>query len=212
MRIPEYIDACAVLRALDVVSLRLLRASEEATLSELRAWHTELEALSREALQTPVAAPVVTSTTPGITSTTIGISGTTPGISVAASGNPGATAGNTDGISERWFATAGRAEPTSCATSVCPAERALVLARAAVALRSTFPSDGPLAAALTGAAASELEYCPPDSRKALALAWLHAATYSEAWHRKATALLRRLPRDARTREAQELLASLAVTA
>ena len=70
MRIPEYIDACAVLRALDVVSLRLLRASEEATLSELRAWHTELEALSREALQTPVATPVVTSTTPGITSAT----------------------------------------------------------------------------------------------------------------------------------------------
>ena len=198
MRIPEYIDACAVLRALDVVSLCLLRASEEATLSELRAWHTELEALSREALQTPVATPVVTSTTPGI--------------SVAASGNPGATAGNADGISERWFATAGRAEPTSCATSVGPAGRALVLARAAVALGSTFPSDGPLAAALTGAAASELEYCPPDSRKALALAWLHAATYSEAWRRRAMSLLRRLPRDVRTREAQELLASLAVTA
>lgn len=85
-----------------------------------------------------------------------------------------------------------------------------MLARAAVALGSTFPSDGPLVAALTEVAASELEYCPPDSRKALALAWLHAATYSEERRRETTALLRRLPRDARTAEARELLASLAV--
>ena len=175
MRIPEYIDACAVLRALDVVSLRLLRASEEATLSELRAWHTELEALSREALQTPVATPVVTSTTPGITSAT--------------TENP---------IAARETAP----RPSSV--------RALALARAAVALQSTIPADEALVAALTEAAAQEARTCPPDSGKALALAYLHAATYADRWRRASESLLRHLPSDALTREARTLLAALEV--
>ena len=175
MRIPEYIDACAVLRALDVVSLRLLRASEEATLPELRAWHTELEALSREALQTPVATPVVTSTTPGITSAT--------------TENP---------IAARETAP----RPSSV--------RALALARAAVALRSTFPADEALIASLIEAAVREVQACPPDSRKALALAYLHAATYADRWRRAAEELLCHLPADALTHEARTLLAALEV--
>ena len=88
--------------------------------------------------------------------------------------------------------------------------RALALARASVALRSTFPADEALVAALTGAAAREVQACPPDSRKALALAYLHAATYAEGWRRASESLLCHLPTDTLTREARALLASLEV--
>ena len=183
------IEWCAVWRALDDASERLLRASEEATLSELRAWHTELEALSREALQTPVATPVVTSTTPGITSATTENPIAATGNSIAATGKPGAARGNVT-------------SPSSV--------RALALAKAAVALRSTFPSDEALIASLTEVVAREVQTCLPDSRKALALAYLHAATYAEGWRRAAEELLCHLPTDALTREAQALLSSLEV--
>ena len=189
MRIPEYIDACAVLRALDVVSLRLLRASEEATLPELRAWHTELEALARQALQTPAAVPGGTSAATGKTSATTENPIAATGISIAATGKPGAAIGNVTSPSN---------------------VRALALARASVALRSTFPPDESLIASLTEAAAREVQTCPPDSGKALALAYLHAATYADRWRRAADGLLRHLPTDALTREARALLASLEV--
>ena len=189
MRIPEYIDACAVLRALDVVPLRLLRASEEATLSELRAWHTELEALSREALQTPAAVPGGTSAVTGKTSATTENPIAATGISIAATGKPGAARGN-----------------VTSSSSV----RALALAKAAVALRSTFPPDEALIASLTEVVAREVQTCLPDSRKALALAYLHAATYADRWRRAAEELLCHLPTDALTREARALLAALEV--
>ena len=90
--------------------------------------------------------------------------------------------------------------------------RALALARASVALRSTFPPDESLIASLTEAAAREVQTCLPDSRKALALAYLHAATYADRWRRASESLLRHLPSDALTREARTLLAALEVTA
>ena len=88
--------------------------------------------------------------------------------------------------------------------------RALALAKAAVALRSTFPPDEALIASLTEAAAREIRACPPDSRQALALAYLHAATYADHWRRAAEELLRHLSADALTREARTLLAALEV--
>ena len=88
--------------------------------------------------------------------------------------------------------------------------RALALARASVALRSTFPPDEALIASLTGAAAREIRTCLPDSGQALALAYLHAATYAEGWRRASESLLRHLPTDALTREARALLAALEV--
>ena len=88
--------------------------------------------------------------------------------------------------------------------------RALALAKASVALRSTFPPDEALIASLTEAAAREVQTCLPDSRKALALAYPHAATYAEGWRRASESLLRHLPTDALTREARSLLAELEV--
>ena len=179
----------ALWRALDDASERLLRASEDMALSELHGLRTELEALARQALQTPAAVPGGTSAVTGKTSATtenpiaaLGNSIAAPGISIAAMGNA--------------------AEPSSV--------RALALARASVALRSTFPADEPLIAALTGAAAREIRTCPPDSGQALALAYLHAATYADRWRRAAEELLCHLPTDALTREARALLASLEV--
>ena len=172
----------AVWRALDGASERLLRASEDMALSELRGLRTELEALARQALQTPAAVPGGTSTATGKTSAATGIS-------IAATGKPGAARGN-----------------VTSSSSV----RALALARASVALRSTFPPDESLIASLTGAAAREIRTCLPDSRKALALAYLHAATYADHWRRAAEELLRHLPTDALTHEARALLASLEV--
>ena len=189
MRIPEYIDACAVLRALDVVSLRLLRASEDMTLSELCGLRRRLEELARQALQTPAAVPGGTSTATGKTSATTENPIAATGISIAATGKPGAARG-----------TAPR--PSNV--------RALALARASVALRSTFPPDEALVAALTEAAAREVQTCPPDSRKALALAYLHAATYADRWRRAAEELLCHLPTDTLTEEAKTLLSSLEV--
>ena len=88
--------------------------------------------------------------------------------------------------------------------------RALALARASVALRSTFPPDEALIASLTEAAAREVQTCLPDSRKALALAYLHAATYADRWRRAAEELLRHLPTNTLTEEAKTLLSSLEV--
>ena len=88
--------------------------------------------------------------------------------------------------------------------------RALALAKAAVALRSTFPPDEALIASLTEVVAREVQTCPPDSGKALALAYLHAATYADRWRRASESLLRHLPTDAQTREARALLSSLEV--
>ena len=168
----------ALWRALDGVSERLLRAPEDATLVELCGLRRRLEALAREALQTSAAQPGGTSAARGKTSATTGNSIAAPGNSIAAMGNA--------------------AGPSSV--------RALALARASVALRSTFPADEPLVAALTGAAAREVQACPPDSGQALALAYLHAATYAEGWRRASESLLRHLPADALTREARALLA------
>ena len=179
----------AVWRALDGVSERLLRASEDMTLSELRGLRTELAALARQALQTPAAVPGGTSTARGKTSATTENPIAATGISIAATGKPGAA-----------IETASR--PSSV--------RALALARASVALRSTIPADESLVAALTEAAAREVQTCPPDSRKALALAYLHAATYADRWRRASESLLRQLPADALTREARTLLAALEV--
>ena len=88
--------------------------------------------------------------------------------------------------------------------------RALALARASVALRSTFPPDEALVAALTEVVVREVQTCLPDSRKALALAYLHAATYADRWRRVAEELLCHLPTNAQTCEARALLASLEV--
>ena len=165
----------ALWRALDDASERLLRASEDMALSELHGLRTELEALARQALQTPAAVPGGTSAATGKTSATTEIS-----------------------IAAR--------ETASRPSSV----RALALARASVALRSTIPADESLVAALTEAAAREVQMCPPDSRQALALAYLHAATYAEGWRRASESLLRHLPSDALTREARTLLAALEV--
>ena len=187
---------CAVWRALDGASERLLRASEDATLSELHGLRTELEELARQALQTPAAVPAGTSTATGKTSATTenpiaatGFSIAATGISIAATGKPGAARGNVT-------------SPSSV--------RALALAKAAVALRSTFPPDEALIASLTEAAAREVQTCLPDSRKALALAYLHAATYADHWRRASESLLRHLPADALTHEARTLLAALEV--
>ena len=180
---------CAVWRALDGASERLLRASEDMALSELRGLRTELEALARQALQTPAAVPGGTSTATGKTSATTENPIAATGNSIAATGKPGAATGAAPGQTSH---------------------RALALARASVALRSTFPPDESLIASLTEAAAREVQTCLPDSRKALALAYLHAATYADRWRRAADALLRRLPTDTLTREARALLASLEV--
>ena len=189
-------ERCAVWRALEVVSERLLRASEDMALSELHGLRTELEALARQALQTPAAVPARTSAATGKTSATTenpiaatGISIAATGISIAATGKPGAARGNVT-------------SPSSV--------RALALARASVALRSTFPADESLIAALTEAAAREVQACLPDSRKALALAYLHAATYADRWRRVAEELLCHLPTDTLTEEAKTLLSSLEV--
>ena len=186
----------ALWRALDDASERLLRASEDMALSELRGLRTEMEALARQALQTPAAQPAGTSTARGKTSATTenpiaatGISIAATGNSIAATGKPGAARGN-----------------VTSSSSV----RALALSRASVALRSTFPPDESLIASLTGAAAREVQTCLPDSRKALALAYLHAATYAERWRRASESLLRHLPTNAQTCEARALLASLEV--
>ena len=195
---------CALWRALDGASERLLRASEDMALSELHELRTEMEALARQALQTPAAVPGGTSAATGKTSATTGktsattenpiaatgISIAATGISIAATGKPGAARGN-----------------VTSSSSV----RALALAKASVALRSTFPVDEALIASLTEAAAHEVQTCLPDSRKALALAYLHAATYAEGWRRASESLLRHLPTDALTREARTLLAALEVT-
>ena len=179
----------ALWRALDGVSERLLRAPEDATLVELHGLHAELAALARQALQTPAAVPARTSTATGKTSATTENPIAATGISIAAIGKPGAAKENAP-------------RPSSV--------RALALAKAAVALRSTFPADESLIAFLTEAAAREIRTCPPDSRKALALAYLHAATYADRWHRAAEELLCHLPADALTREARTLLAALEV--
>ena len=178
-------EPCGVLGALDVVSERLLRAPDDATLVELHELHGRLEALAREALQTPAALPAGVSAASGRTSTTTENPGTTTGISIAATRKPGAVRG-------------------TAASS--PSVRALALSKASVALRSTFPADEALIAALIEAAAREVQTCPSDSRKALTLAYLHAATYADRWRRAADGLLRHLPSDARTREARALLA------
>ena len=179
----------ALWRALDDASERLLRASEDMALSELHGLRTELEALARQALQTPAAVPGGTSAATGKTSATTENPIAATGISIAATGKPGAARGNVT-------------SPSSV--------RALALARAAVALRSTFPPDEALIASLTEVVAREVQACPPDSRKALALAYLHAATYADRWRRAAEELLRHLPTDALTHEARALLASLEV--
>ena len=179
----------ALWRALDGVSERLLRASEDMALSELHELRTELEALARQALQTPAAVPGGTSTARGKTSATTENPIAATGNSIAATGKPGAARG-----------TAPR--PSSV--------RALALARASVALRSTFPANEALIAALIEAAVREVQACPPDSRKALALAYLHAATYADRWRRAAEELLCHLPADALTHEARTLLAALEV--
>ena len=179
----------ALWRALDGVSERLLRASEDMALSELHGLRTELEALARQALQTPAAVPARTSAATGKTSATTENPIAATGNSIAATGKPGAARG-----------TAPR--PSSV--------RALALARASVALRSTFPADEALVASLTEAAAREVQTCLPDSRKALALAYLHAATYADRWRRAAEELLCHLPTNALTHEARTLLAVLEV--
>ena len=158
---------CALWRALDDASERLLRASEDMALSELHELRTELEALARQALQTPAAVPGGTSAVTGKTSATTKNPIAATGISIAALGKPGA-------------ATGAAPRPSSV--------RALALARASVALRSTIPAD----------------------ESPLALAYLHAATYADRWRRASESLLRHLPSDALTREARALLASLEV--
>ena len=179
----------ALWRALDGVSERLLRAPEDATLVELCGQRRRLAALARQALQTPAAVPGGTSAVTGKTSATTENPIAATGISIAATGKPGAARGN-----------------VTSSSSV----RALALAKASVALRSTFPPDEALIASLTEVVAREVQTCLPDSRKALALAYLHAATYAEGWRRAAEELLCHLPTDALTREAQALLSSLEV--
>ena len=176
---------CALWRALDGASERLLRASEDMALSELHELRTELEALARQARQTPAAQPARTSAATGKTSATTENPIAATGNSIAATGKPGAARGNVT-------------SPSSV--------RALALAKATVALRSTFPADEALIASLTEAAAREVQTCLPDSRKALALAYLHAATYAEGWRRASESLLCHLSADAQTCEARTLLA------
>ena len=183
------IEWCALWRALDGASERLLWAPEDMTLSELRGLRRRLEALARQALQTPAAVPGGTSAVTGKTSATTENPIAATGNSIAATGKPGAAIGNVTSPSN---------------------VRALALARASVALRSTFPPDEALIASLTEVVAREVQTCLPDSRKALALAYLHAATYAEGWRRAAEELLCHLPTDALTREAQALLSSLEV--
>ena len=158
-------------------------------LSELRGLRRRLEALARQALQTPAAVPGGTSAAIEKTSATTENPIAATGNSIAATGKPGAARGN-----------------VTSSSSV----RTLALAKASVVLRSTFPADESLVGALTAAAAREIRTCPPDSRKALALAYLHAATYADRWRRAADGLLRHLPTDALTREARSLLAALEV--
>ena len=177
---------CALWRALDGASERLLRAPEDATLAELHGQRRRLEELARQALQAPAAVPGGTSTATGKTSATTENPIAATEFSIAAPGKPGA-------------ATGAAPRPSSV--------RTLALARASVALRSTIPADESLVAALTEAAAREVQTCPPDSRKALALAYLHAATYADGWRRASESLLRHLPADALTREARTLLAA-----
>ena len=186
----------ALWRALDGASERLLRAPDDATLSELHGLRRRLEALARQALQTSAAQSARTSAVTGKTSAVTGKTSATTenpiaatGISIAATGKPGAARGNVT-------------SPSSV--------RALALAKASVALRSTFPPDEALIASLTEAAAHEVQTCLPDSRKALALAYLHAAMYADRWRRAAEELLCHLPTDALTREARTLLAALEV--
>ena len=112
----------ALWRALDGASERLLRASEDMALSELHGLRTELEALARQALQTPAAVPGGTSAVTGKTSATTENPIAVTGISIAATGKPGA----------------------AIETALRPSNhRALALAKAAVALRSTFPRSSP---------------------------------------------------------------------
>ena len=85
---------CAVWRALDGASERLLRASEDMALSELRGLRTELEELARQALQTSAAQPARTSAATGKTSATTENPIAATGISIAATGKPGAARGN----------------------------------------------------------------------------------------------------------------------
>ena len=179
----------ALWRALEVVSERLLRASEDMALSELHGLRRRLEELARQTLQTSAAQPARTSTATGKTSATTENPIAATGFSIAATGKPGAARGNVT-------------SPSSV--------RALALAKAAVALRSTFPPDEALIASLTEVVAREVQTCLPDSRKALALAYLHAATYADRWRRAAEELLRHLPTNAQTCEARALLASLEV--
>ena len=180
---------CAVWRALDGASERLLRAPDDATLSELHGLRRRLEELARQTLQTSAAQPARTSTATGKTSATTENPIAATGNSIAATGKPGAARGNVT-------------SPSSV--------RALALAKTAVALRSTFPPDEALIASLTEVVAREVQTCLPDSRKALALAYLHAATYADRWRRAAEELLRHLPTNAQTCEARALLASLEV--
>ena len=185
----EEMEQRALWRALDGVSERLLRASEDMTLSELRGLRRRLEELARQALQTSAAQPARTSTATGKTSATTENPIAATGNSIAATGKPGAATGAAPGQTSH---------------------RALALARASVALRSTIPADESLVAVLTEAAAREVQTCPLDSRQALALAYLHAATYADGWRRASESLLRHLPADALTEEAQPLLAALEV--
>ena len=186
----------ALWRALDDASERLLRASEDATLSELHGLRTELEELARQALQTPAAVPARTSAATGKASATTENPIAATENPIAATGKPGAARGKP-----------GAARGTAPRPS---SVRALALAKASVALRSTFPADEALIASLTEVVAREVQACPPDSRKALALAYLHAATYADRWRRAAEELLCHLPTDTLTEEAKTLLSSLEV--
>ena len=194
---------CALWRALDGASERLLRASEDMALSELHELRTEMAALARQALQTPAAVPGGTSAATGKTSATTenpiaatGISKTTTDISGTTAGDSGTLAG------------------ASCAARENPpipsAGRVLALVRAGVALRSTFPPDEALTASLLEAAAREVQSCPPDSHKALCLAWLYAATYAGCWRHEALRLLAHMRPDACTAEARTLLQAAAL--
>ena len=194
---------CAQWCALDGVSERLLRASEDMALSELHGLRTELAELARQALQTPAAVPARTSAATGKTSATTENPIAATGNSIAATGNSIAATGNSIAATGKPGAAIGNVTSPSNV-------RALALARASVALRSTFPPDESLIASLTEAAAREVQTCLPDSRKALALAYLHAATYADRWRRAAEELLRHLPTNTLTEEAKTLLSSLEV--
>ena len=200
----------ALWRALDGVSERLLRASEDMALSELRGLRTELEELARQALQTSAAQPARTSTATGKTSATTenpiaatGISKTTTDISGTTAGKPKTTAGDSGTLA--GAACAARENPP-----IPSAGRVLALVRAGVALRSTFPPDEALTASLLEAAAREVQSCPPDSHKALCLAWLYAATYAGCWRHEALRLLAHMRPDACTAEARTLLQAAAL--